>query len=288
VPAKLKPAYILSMLIAGLAAFQAAASLLWPAVYRDNDLIRAAWRGNDFITLLVAVPLLVGALALARRGSARALLLWAGLLDYMLYNYAFYLFGAAFNRHFLVYTALVVLSVFALIGLLVRLDVPGLAQQVGARTPVRLISGYMLLVAVALGGLWTAMSLGFVFTGQIPGPVVSSGHVTAIVFALDLTMVVPPMALGAIWLWQRQPWGYVLAAGLGIKGAVYMLALSAATVSAMLAGIPGVGAELPIWAGVGLGALASAYLLLSHMAPAPTPVDQRSRAGLTGAAQIVR
>jgi hypothetical protein len=288
VPGKLRPAYILSVLVALLAAVQSAASLLLPPVYRDNDLIVATWRGNDFITLLVAVPLLVGALALARRGSSRALLLWAGLLDYMLYNYAFYLFGTAFNSHFLVYTAIVGLSIFALICLLMRLDVPGLAQQFGARTPVRLIAGYMLLVAVALGGLWTAMSLGFVLTGQVPSPVVSSGHVTAIVFALDLTMVMPPMALGAIWLWQRQPWGYVLAAGLGIKGAVYMLALSAATISAMLAGIPGAGAELPIWAGVGLGALVSAYLLLSHMTPVRTPDDRRRQAGLKRAGQTAR
>lgn len=35
--------------------------------------------------------MLVVALILSRRGSQRAQLVWLGMLDYMLYNYAFYL-----------------------------------------------------------------------------------------------------------------------------------------------------------------------------------------------------
>lgn len=66
--------------------------------------------------------MLVAALVLARRGSGRAQLVWLGMLAYTLYNYAFYLFGAAFNSLFLVYAALFTLSVFALLFGLVALD----------------------------------------------------------------------------------------------------------------------------------------------------------------------
>jgi hypothetical protein len=264
---KLKTAFTLSGLILILAAVQAGAGLWRPQLYRDNDLVNAAWRGNDLVTLLVAVPLLAAALVLARHGSDRALLVWAGLLDYVLYNYAFYLFGAAFNSHFLLYAALFALALFALICLLAGLEVPRLARQFQAHTPARLIAGFMLLVALMLGGLWTALSLGFVFTGQVPGPVASAGHVTAVVFALDLTLVVPATTLAAVWLWQRRPWGYVLGAMLNVKGAVYMLVLSATTVSAMAAGIPGIGGELPLWAGVGIGSLAAGWGLLANMRP---------------------
>jgi hypothetical protein len=37
--------------------------------------------------------------------------------------------------------------------------------------------------------------------------------------------MIPAMLLSAIWLWQRRPWGYVLASILMVKGATYMLAL---------------------------------------------------------------
>jgi hypothetical protein len=260
---RLKTASILSILIGALAAFQAATGLLFPAAYRDNALVSAVWRGNDVVTLLVAVPLLAAALWLARRGSARALILWLGVLDYILYNYAFYLFGAAFNAWFLVYAALFGLALYALIFSLPFVDVAGLARRFGPRTPVRLVAGYMLLVPVLLGGLWSALALGYLFTGQVPGPVTSSGHITAIVFALDLTLVVPAMALGGVWLWQRRPWGYLLSGLLTVKGALYMLALSAGTVAAMRAGLPGAGAELPLWASLGLGALIAAGPMLA-------------------------
>lgn len=48
-------------------------------------------------TLMVAVPLLVASLLLAKRGSRVAQAVWLGALAYSLYNYAYYVFGASFN-----------------------------------------------------------------------------------------------------------------------------------------------------------------------------------------------
>ena len=68
------------------------------APYRDNALVTGGWLGNDLVTLLVAAPLLALACVGAARGSARWTLVWLGMLDYTLYNFAFYLFGAALNE----------------------------------------------------------------------------------------------------------------------------------------------------------------------------------------------
>ena len=106
----------LPVVLAVLMAAQAAAGLAVPGLYRDTGWIRAAWVGNDAVTLLVAVPLLVTAVVGARRGSGRAALAQVGLLGYAAYNYAFYLFGATLNAMFPLYAALVVLPVAALIG----------------------------------------------------------------------------------------------------------------------------------------------------------------------------
>ena len=80
---------------------QAALGLAFPGLYRDTDWIRAAWYGNDWVTLAAAAPLLWIASARAARGSVRGLLLWMGIAGYAVYNYAFYLFGAALNAFFL-------------------------------------------------------------------------------------------------------------------------------------------------------------------------------------------
>lgn len=99
---KFKLAYVLSAMITILTIAASAGGLFIDDLYRDNTLITAAWRGNDLVTLVVGVPLLVAALIFLRRGSQRAQLIWLGMLRYTLYNYAFYLFGASFNRFFLI------------------------------------------------------------------------------------------------------------------------------------------------------------------------------------------
>jgi len=266
-PANLKTAFILTTIIAVLAMVAPAGGLLLDGLYRDNLFVTSAWQGNDLVTLIIAVPVLVGALLFSRRGSRRALLVWMGVLDYMLYNYAFYLFGAAFNRFFLIYVALLALSILALIFGLANLDVHEISRRFRERTPVRWISGYLLLVAVGLSAIYVAQSLGFILTGQLPPIVTRTDHPTSVVFALDLTLLVPYLVLGAIWLLQRKPWGYVLAGILTVKGSAYTLALTAGSLWAARAGVEGAAAEAPLWILLTVLGLAASVLLYANMNP---------------------
>ncbi len=254
---RLKTAYWLSALIVLLTVVASAGGLAFRELYRDNAFVKTTWLGNDAITLFLAVPLLVVALVWSRRGSVRALLVWFGVLDYLLYNYAFYLFGAAFNDFFLVYVALLGLCIFALIFGLANLDVNEMAQHIRERMPRRWIGGYFLFVAVGLSFVYLSQSIGFIFTGQVPSIVTTSGHPTNVVFALDLTLLVPWLVLGALWLMKRQPWGMVIVGSLSVKGPLYTLVLSVNTVLVSQAGL-GAGGELPLWATLTvLGAVAS-------------------------------
>jgi hypothetical protein len=88
----------------------------------------------------------------------------------------------------------------------------------------------MVLVVLLLASLHISLYLGYVFTGQVPEIVINIKHPTNMISALDLSLAVPFGLLGAVWLWKRQPWGYVLAVMWNVKGAVYMAALSTATV----------------------------------------------------------
>jgi hypothetical protein len=271
-----RPAYVLSAIIALLMTAASAGGLFTDNPYRDNALVTAAWYGNDLVTLVVAVPLLLVALILSMRGSLKAQLVLLGMLDYALYNFAFYLFGAAFNRFFLVYVALFMLPIYALIFGLVNLDVKAISQTFRARTPVRWISAYMLLVALMLGGMWIFQSLSFIPTGQVPEIIVEVDHPTNVIAALDLSLVVSVLVLGAIWLWKRQPWGYVLAAMANVKSAVYSLVLAVSSATAALAGHEGAASLIPLWGFLSTAALiASVFLLANVRQP-----DRNSSAGL--------
>src|ERR1700687_4804552 len=115
--------YVLTAALAALMVVQTILGLLFQGQYRDVEWIKATWFGNDWVTLVAAVPLLVIALLMARRGFVRGLLLWFGLIEYAVYNYAYYLFGTALNAFFLLYVVAFVLSAVTLILALSRLDV---------------------------------------------------------------------------------------------------------------------------------------------------------------------
>src|SRR5512132_2052213 len=84
----------MATLLSAFMLVQSVLGLVWSDQYRDVDWIRATWYGNDWITLVAAVPLLWFGRLRAARGSVRGLLLVLGLAGYAVYNYAFYLFGA--------------------------------------------------------------------------------------------------------------------------------------------------------------------------------------------------
>ena len=272
----LNVAYLLTVVtIVLLVVVSAGGALASSRLYRDNPLITATFRGQDWVTLLVAVPLLTVGLILERRGSLRGRLLWLGMLYYAMYSYLFYAVGAAFNGFFLLYVAIFGLAGYASLIAVLRIDFEPLTATLGSRTARGMAIGYLLLVATGLGLLWTGISLSFLVTGVVPAPIVASGHPTGVVFAIDLVFIVPPMVIGAVGLIRRRALGWILAATMSVNGAVYTLSLSAASASVQQAGV-GTGEELPIWAALTLlGATTSCLLLLRT----PRPHLTRDAAG---------
>jgi hypothetical protein len=262
-----KPVIILSSLIAILALIASAGGLFLDGLYRDNPFVTAVWKGNDAVTLFVAVPLLVISLVLAQRGSKRAQLIWLGSLDAILYTYAFFLFAAALNWFFLLYVALFTLPIFTLLFGLINLDVEAIAEQFRPKTPVKWIAAYMIFVALGLTTVYLLQFVGFVTTGEIPAIVLKTDHPTNVVPALDFSMVIPWLVLGGIWLWQRRPWGYVISAIMIVKGAVYMLSLTAASISPVMAGFPEAASEIPLWGTLCVGFLIASGFFFGKMKP---------------------
>ncbi|HEX8510831.1 MAG TPA: hypothetical protein VF635_15200 [Propionibacteriaceae bacterium] len=253
--------YVLSAAVAVLMGCPSLLGLALRGEYRDVEWIRATWFGNDWVTLILALPLLVVALALVRRGSIRGQLLWLGMLGYSTYTYAFYLFGAALNVFFPLYAILLVLSVVGLILALPRLDVSAVAAGFTKRTPVRIIGGCLVGIGVGLAGVWLAMWAGYAFAGR-PTPI--EPEVFKLVAALDLTVMVPALTAGGVLLWRRAAWGFVLSTVPGVQGALYLLILSVTSLILMrrdLAEPPG---ELPIWGPLGLITASVTVLLLTY------------------------
>lgn len=124
-------------------------------IYRNDTVFAAAgFRGADAVVLFIGLPVLILSYLQYRRGSLRGALLLAGTLSYFVYMGASMTFGAAFNRLFLVYTALFSASLFAFVAVMLSFDLPALADRVSPRLPRR---GLAALLIVA--GLGTFFSL---------------------------------------------------------------------------------------------------------------------------------
>jgi hypothetical protein len=243
-------------------ATQASLGITSSGEYRDAQWIVSTWWGNDWVTLVLAVPLLATALVLTNRGSTRGVLLWAGMLAYAAYNYAYYLLGAALNRFFVLYVVCVVTAVAALIMLLADVDERAIAVRFAEKTPVRSTGGYLVFTAVGLAVVWIGMWAAYAFAGR-PTPVETEAF--QLVAALDLTMMVPVLALGGCLLFRRRDWGYVIAALASIQVTLYLLVLSVNSTIAIQRGLVVAPGELPVWGPLLLGSGLVAVVLLANV-----------------------
>jgi hypothetical protein len=154
--------------------------------------------------------------------------------------------------------ALFALSMYALIYVMCGLDLADIARKFSERTPVKWISGYLIFIAGFLGIFEFTRSLSLFLRGEPPSDPTR-------VFALDLTLIVPAMVLGAVWLWRHRPWGFVLAAMMTLKGATYGLALLA--MAAFVAGFRWSGPWdplTPFYGVVAAGGIVSSWLLFRN------------------------
>jgi hypothetical protein len=261
---KSNAALTFSWLVTALMALQALSGIALVDWYRDNLWGLCSWRANDLVTLFVAVPLLAGSLLLLKRGSARVRLVWLGMLYYAFYNNIFYVFACRFNRFFLIYVALFAMSILALIFSLVQVDSRAISQSFSPRTWHKLIGGFMLLFALGLSSLWIIQAVQFAITGTLPNLVAESDTDTIVhlVAAVDLPFVVTAFIVGGIWLWQKRPWGYVVAPMLLIAMAVYTIVLVLAVFFQSAANVPGVWKMMPAWVGSWVTCTAAALVML--------------------------
>jgi hypothetical protein len=221
----LRLAYIASLLVAvGMAAVSLAALVDWDRVYPGIEAkMLPLFVGQDALNLVVGLPILLGAMVLARRGALIGLLLWPGALFYVAYDYGYYVLGAPYTVFFLPYIGLVTLSMYSAIAVVVGIDGNAVRERLSDVVPVRLVGGFLAVVALLFTALWTALNLSAA-TGSSP-----IDPVLRVVTIMDLSIQLPALLLGGILLWRRASIGYVVTAGLLLQAATYLAGLSAIT-----------------------------------------------------------
>ena len=249
--------YVLASLVTlVLTVIATTVGLFIPGFYRDAPVLLPQVYGQDLLTLVVAVPTLAASLYLAARGSLRGYLVWLGVTGYLLYTYPSYAFMTAFNELYLVYVALLWLTLFTFVGGMVHLDASALKRTVG-ETSVRSYVAFQLLLVVLIAFLWLSEILPAVLTGTTPPSIAEASLPTSVIYSLDLGVIVPAFAFSAYLLWKRRKWGYAFTAVLLVK-----IATLGGTVLAMVYFMVREGQPVPLPQIVIFGTLTLAGVLL--------------------------
>jgi hypothetical protein len=203
----------LSVPIALAAGAASLAGVLLPSTYaRETASWSAQGVGQDLANLVVVLPaFLVSAYAASRR-STRGLLIWLGLLVYLVYSYVVYAFFTHFGPYFLLYVSALGLSFYALGGSVLSLDARALAsgfRRGGAGA--RLMSALLMLTGILFTCLWLSEIVPALAQGTIPASITEVGLPVNPVHVLDLAFLLPAVILAGVVLRRGHPFGIVVA-----------------------------------------------------------------------------
>lgn len=186
--------------------------VLFPAAIYPSADLRAGLAANDWVNLVVCVPLLCGLPWLDRRGSLPARLFLPGALLFVIYNAAAY--AAAMVPYWPFWPGLVTagLGIAGLVAAFRRLDLADLRLKMSGRSAERWAGG----VLAAMGLLFFLRGLGQLIQG-------AAGTERAVAIA---DMIVTPLwAAGGLLLWRRLGIGFALGAAGLFQAALLFTAL---------------------------------------------------------------
>ncbi len=204
--------------------------------YYDTVSSAAQMQGNDFIALVLGLPLLVISTVMAFQGSLRGRLLLTGTMGFFLYTYLSMSMLTAYNMLFLVYVVLFTMSLYAFILCMLSFDLQDLPRHFSDKLPRGWIAGVLFAVGGFLFLAWFGRVIPELLNPQTPAALENT--TTRVIQALDLSLIVPLAVLAGILLLKRSAWGYLLASVATLKGLTMALAVSTMAVNMALKGVP--------------------------------------------------
>lgn len=163
---------------------------------------------QDYVTLFIGVPLLLVSLFFAVRGSVKARFLLAGIINYFLLTYLFYLEIAMYNAMFLAYVMLLGTSFFSLLLILFSFDIDSLSVIFRKETPVKITGGFLIFSSITIGLLWLSVVVPPLLNGTII-PAQVQHYTTLTVQGLDLGLFLPISFVSGFLLIKKDKFGYL-------------------------------------------------------------------------------
>ncbi len=166
---------------------------------------------QDIASLALVSPAWLIFAAFALRGSLRAYLLWLGVLTFTVYNYVIYTFSVPFGLLFLLWVAVLGLSLYALIGGIAVVNHESVKSSFTNRRVIMLVAWFLLVVAVLFSLLWLSEDVPALLSGNTPQSVIDMALPTNPVHILDLAFFLPAVIITGVLLLKQKSLAYTVA-----------------------------------------------------------------------------
>ena len=203
---------LLSLPIAILATIVSYAGLFIPDTYaRETANWAAQAVAQDIIDLFLIIPFLLITSWLAFKKSRIALLLWSGVLIYLIYTFVLYCFAVHFNQLFIVYCLVLGLSFYAFLYFFLSQIKDPIASWFSEKVPVKTVGIYLIILSCLFYLLWLSEIIPAIFRNATPATIIETGLLVNPIHALDLSVVLPGFMIIGILLLKKNPLGLLLA-----------------------------------------------------------------------------
>jgi hypothetical protein len=209
-PAVVRPGHLLYVLSGAMAVVTAAGaglSLSFPSILSGVPAANGNLRGTALIMILVGIPVLIAAMTLTRRGSARGLVVWLGALGYLCYQAVMFCFATPLNNLFLLYVAQLSLAGWSIVVLLRFTDFEHFSERLSPLTPFKRFAWIALVIITLNATAWLVPIIPAVLSSEPQSLLAGSGLLTNPVYVQDLAIWLPLFTAAAVAGYRRRSWG---------------------------------------------------------------------------------
>jgi hypothetical protein len=224
----------INYLIVGLTIVSCLISITRNDIYLDGAWANAQWLGQDIITLILALPML---LVSTRKGIGNGNIKWemisGGILLYYAYTYSFFMFAAELTPLYLFHFPIYGLSIIGFVICCIRIFNHDLHFRLPSRGLKVIIIFYLVVIALMISFLWLNDIIAHLSNPEHHSDT-PDGKAPLIIYSLDLAIIIPLMIVSALSLYWRSKWGYVLSGIILTKTSTLGFALMAMALSMFL------------------------------------------------------
>jgi hypothetical protein len=188
------------------------AGLFIPDTYAKET---ANWQAQalaqDLFDLFVVIPLLLITSWFAYKSNRIALLLWSGIVVYLIYTFVLFCFAVHFNYLFIIYCLTLGLSFYAFLYFLFSQLKEPVVNWYTENVPVKTVGYFFIALSGIFYLLWFSEIIPAILNNTTPKTITDAGLITNPVHVLDLSVLLPGLIFIAVLLLKKKPLGLLLA-----------------------------------------------------------------------------